>query len=355
MSSKRYSAAAMIATLSAAAALLYCSLAKPSPASGLKHPEVITLEVRRIKAAENTELFGSAWRMSSKLDFTDAYTMKSDHAQFGGWSGLAFDSRQKHFVAVSDTGHWMAFDPIENPKEDSSTFPLSASIGSLLDTEGKPAANGGPRDIEAISIVGEKMYLSYESPSSGLYYSPKGRIDTAKFRRLNPLSPAFSALPKGYGLESIAAISPPGAPLELLAIAERPSEQAPGMVPAWLIQSADTQPQLTPLRVNNPEGYDISEIAWSSACGLFGIERKLTWYGRLKVKLVKLTISADRSSIESEALFSGDSAGSAIDNYEGLTVVDIRPGECDLYAISDDNFLSVQKTILMRFRYREAA
>jgi hypothetical protein len=165
-------------------------------------------------------------------------------------------------------------------------------------------------------------------------------------------------LPKGFGLEALTAISAAPAPLELLAIAERPVGNKTE-AEAWLIRSAKKPvgdfAEIGRLSLGHLDGYDVSDVAWSPACGLFALQRKLTWYGRLKIKLLKLSISADRTAMSSEELFSGHSGGSAVDNYEGLAVADVAPGVCDLYAISDDNFLPVQKTILMRFRYKEAA
>ena len=364
MSAKRLSTATLIATQLAVAALLYCSIAKPSSTQGLKDREALTLEVSKIESRHDADLFGSDWRMSSKLRFIDAYALKNGHPQFGGWSGLAFDRQANQLVAVSDTGHWMTLDPAAFAAE-TSPVQINAFVGPVHGNEGDPATGGGPRDIEAIALTAAGTYLSYESPTSGIYYSPMGDIEAARFQRQYSLTTEFAALPKGFGLESLTAVSAAPAPLELLAVAERPQDKQ-AAVDAWLLRPGkaqarkpgaplDASPDVRRLSLGHLDGYDVSDIAWSPACGLFGLQRKLTWYGRLKIKLVKLSISQDRTAINSEELFSGHSAGAAIDNYEGLAVRDIAAGVCELYAISDDNFLPVQKTILMRFRYKEAA
>lgn len=366
MKSKQVPAAALIASALAVAVLLYCSLAKPSSAHALKDQESLTLDVRKIQSRDEADLFGGGWRMSSRLHFVDAYALRNDHPQFGGWSGLTFDAQHQQLIAVSDTGHWMTFDPADLSQEDTASAQIRARAGPLLGDSGNPATGNGPRDIEAIALTANGTYLSYESPNSGIYFSNERNIESAKFLRQNKLTAEFAALPKGFGLESLTATNLAPAPLELLAIAERPIENQT-RVEAWLIRSAKSQTrghtakptgasaEINRLSLGNLDGYDVSDVAWSPACGLFGIQRKLTWYGRLKIKLVKLNISSDRTSMSSEELFSGHSGGSAIDNYEGLAVVDVAPGVCDLYAISDDNFLPVQKTILMRFRYKETA
>lgn len=358
MNSKRVPAAALIASVLAVAALLYFSLAKPSSAHALKDQESLTLDVRRIQSRDDTGLFGSGWRMSSRLHFVDAHALKNGHPQFGGWSGLAFDRQNRQVIAVSDTGHWMAFDPAPFSHEEGAPAQISARAGPLLGNDGNPANGNGPRDIEAIALTANGTYLSYESPASGIYFSKEHSIESARFLRQHKLTAEFSGLPKGFGLEALTAINAAPAPLELLAIAERPIGNKTE-VEAWLIRSVNRQAGaaagISRLSLGNLDGYDVSDVAWSPACGLFAVQRKLTWYGRLKIKLVKLNISPDRTSITSEELFSGHSGGSAIDNYEGLAVDDVAPGVCDLYAISDDNFLAVQRTILMRFRYKEAA
>lgn len=354
MSSKRYSAAAVLVSIAAAVVLLYCSLAKPSSAQSLKHPEIVALDVDRIQSRDIEELFGNGWQMSSKLEFVDAYALKSGNPQFGGWSALSFDPQEKRFIAVSDTAHWMSFGRFAQEKGNPPVEKIAATIGPVLNPEGKPVAVDGARDIEALALAGNGIYLSYESPNSGLYYTESRKMESARFRRLYPFSSLFADLPKGYGIEALTVVSPPGKAPELLAIAERPTE-GQSEREAWLIKPTSSPAEHRRLSLNDPEGYDVSDIAWSPSCGLFGLERKLTWYGRLKVRLVKLSISDDRTTINREALFSAHSGGKAIDNYEGLAVVDVAPGVCDIYALSDDNFLPIEKTILMRLRYKEAS
>jgi hypothetical protein len=354
MKSKRASVVVLCIVVCVLATLIYASMAKPSAAQSLKLPEIVALEISRIQGKTPADLLGSGWSMSSKLDFLDAHVIKSRHAQFGGWSGLAYDAKHKRFTAVSDTGHWLSFGRLTQDAHGPLTDRIAATFGPILDAEGNPISSHGARDIEALAIGDKEIYLSYESPTSGLYHAAQSDMDSARFRRLYPLAAAFAALPKGYGIEAMTLVSPPGAEPKLLAIAERPAA-GQAAVSAWLIESAQTQARVTPLRLGNLDGYDVSEIAWSPSCGLFGVFRKLTWYGRLKIKLAKLSISAEHAAIDNEEIFSAHSGGAAIDNYEGLAVVDVAPGVCDLYVLSDDNFLPLQKTILMQLRYTEGA
>ena len=344
--------AALLACALAAAALLYCGLAKPTPALGLKAAETLRLRTDRVAATDIGALFGSAWQMSPQLAFVEAHVLHSDHPQFGGWSGLGFNPDTQNLVAVSDTGHWMSFlPPAPGGRAEAH---LEARMGPLLAADGQPVGSGTPRDIEAIALTDSGIWLGYESPASGLYFSSARTIESARFEAQRQYAAMFADLAKGYGIESLTAMRSVSGTEVLLAIAERSSRARPDSLAAWLIRP-DTagQAEVRTLTLHGLDGYDLSEVAWSPACGLFAVQRKLTWYGRLKVRLVKLAIAGER--IDSEVLFAGDSSGKAIDNYEGLAVVDRQPGVCELYAISDDNFLSLQKTILMQFRYTEAA
>lgn len=346
--------AALLACALAAAALLYCGLAKPTPTLGLKAAEELALRAERVAAPDRAALFGSDWQMSPRLSFSQALVLRSEHPQFGGWSGLGFDAHTQSLIAVSDTGHWLSF-PRPAPEEGAAAR-LAARMGPVLGADGQPVGSGTPRDIEAIALTDAGIWLSYESPDSGLYFSSDREISLAHFQMQRQYAASFAGLPKGYGIESLTAMRSASGQQELLAVAERASREQPDSVAAWLIRppsKAAEKPEIRQLTVHGLDGYDLSEVAWSEGCGLFGVQRKLTWYGRLKVRLVKLAIAGDR--IDSEVLFAGDSSGAAIDNYEGLAVVDRQPGVCDLYALSDDNFLALQKTILMQFRYTEAA
>lgn len=344
--------AALLACALAAATLLYCGLAKPTPALGLKAPETLPLRADRLETADLAARFGSAWQMSPHLAFVAAHVLSSDHPQFGGWSGLSFNPGTQNLVAVSDTGHWMSFLP---PAPDArAEARIDARMGPLLAADGQPVGSGTPRDIEAIALTDAGIWLGYESPVSGLYFSSARDIAEARFEAQRQYAATFADLPKGYGIESLTAMRTPAGEQQLLAVAERSARDQPDSLAAWLISAnKDGAPRIRPLTLHGLDGYDLSEVAWSEGCGLFAMQRKLTWYGRLKVRLVKLAIAGDR--IDSEVLFAGDSSGKAIDNYEGLAVVDKQPGVCELYAISDDNFLPIQKTILMQFRYTEAA
>lgn len=357
---KRYPAAALLACALAAAALLYFSQSKPTQALGLKTVETLTLHAEKTDAQDIAARFGSAWQMSPRLTFIEALTLRSEHPQFGGWSGLAFDARTQQLIAVSDTGHWLSFTP-PAPGKDTETR-MAARMGPLLAPNGQPVGSGTPRDIEAIALTDAGIWLSYESPRSGLYFSSKRDIGEARFQVQHQYTELFSGLAKGYGIESLTAMRTAAGTQTLLAIAERAQEESeagektrPDTRAAWLIEpgkDAAGKSQVRQLTLHGLDGYDLSEVAWSAHCGLFGVQRKLTWYGRLKVRLVKLNITGDR--MDSEVLFAGDSSGTSVDNYEGLAIVDRQPGACELYMLSDDNFLPVQKTILMQFRYTEA-
>ena len=243
---KRYPAALLACAL-AAAALLYCGLAKPTPAQGLKAAEALALRAEKIEGQDIAAFFGSAWRMSPHLTFVEAHRLRSAHPQFGGWSGLSFDARTQQLIAVSDTGHWLSFAPPAPGK--SGETEVAAHMGPLLAADGQPVGSGTPRDVEAIALTDAGIWLAYESPRSGLYYSSRRNIEEARFQVQRPYAPYFAELRKGYGIESLTAVRTAAGTQELLAIAERPVQQdspaaekpPPDTRPAWL-----TRPRMPP-------------------------------------------------------------------------------------------------------------
>jgi len=80
------------------------------------------------------------------------------------------------------------------------------------------------------------------------------------------------------------------------------------------------------------------------------LERKFAWLGGVGIRIRRIAAAAIRpgATVDGPSIFDAD-LGQEIDNFEGLDVYVTAAGETVLTLISDDNFLPIQRTLLMQF------
>ncbi len=83
------------------------------------------------------------------------------------------------------------------------------------------------------------------------------------------------------------------------------------------------------------------------------LERRFTWIGGLASRIVRLR--GDR--IRAGAALVGTEVATidpplTVENYEGIAVRPLSRGGAYVYLVSDDNFHSIQRTLLLMFEYR---
>lgn len=328
---------------------LYLDFRKPQVS--LQHTEKLAITLTSLDETNMVSLFGNDVFLASGLRFVQSLVLTSSNPYFGGWSGMAVTENETRLIAVSDTGHWL--ETVLQQHDEKIIAMDNTRIGPLRDDHGNILRDTGYGDIEAVSISDNHVYLAFESYRSGIWSAQRQpSMEYTKFRRW--ISPATIAkLPIGRGLESLSVIDDGNQdPPALLAIAERDFGKIDEHTPAWLIQPDHQSDDY--IYITLTDDYEISDAAFHPQCGLFLLERKLTYFGRFYVRLLKLE-PAYLNSLTSASqlrLFEANSAGAAIDNMEALAVVAGEAGECHIYLLSDSNFLPMQKTVLLKFGYR---
>ena len=328
---------------------LYLGFRKPQ--ASMQQSEDLAITLTSLDDTDLAILFGNDVFVSPGLRFLQSLILNSSHPYFGGWSGVAVTDNETRLIAVSDSGHWLETDLLQNNKQ--ITAMNNARIGPLRDDHGKILRETGYGDIEAIGMDDKQIYLAFESYRSGIWSAQRQTsLEHTKFKRWQ--SPADMArLPIGRGLEALSILDGTrNYPTGLLAFAERDFGKVNTHSPAWHFKP-DQQPDAL-IHIGLDDDYEISDAAFHPQCGLFLLERKLTAYGRFYVRLLKLEAKTSDSwpEVSQQQLFEASSAGEAIDNMEALAVVPGPAGECHLYLLSDSNFLPIQKTVLLKFGYR---
>jgi hypothetical protein len=95
---------------------------------------------------------------------------------------------------------------------------------------------------------------------------------------------------------------------------------------------------------------DISDAALLPSGDLLILERSFGWPTGLLVRIRRIPLTAIRPNalVDGTVLMEAD-LGDEIDIMEGLSVHRTPEGEIVLTLISDDNFLAVQRTLLLQF------
>jgi len=322
------------------------------PRSLLIASEDLVIDLHPIPAGDAEYSLGSKFYLSPRISYKGGVVLSGPKDVFGGWSAISLAPDLAHLIAINDIGNW--FETAVTWDSGKIVGIFGAKIGPVLDTKGSPVRDSGYGDLEAVDVGNEKVYIGFESFRSGIWVASRHEFPENRYSDA-PVPSLIRNLPKGRGIEALARIVIPGTNRSaILVVAERSPMHDSNKTPAWLLTDDSNFALLNEFSLETPDGFDVSDAAYDASCGLFVLERKLSWGGRFYVRLLKLNLDVRSGDVNHtrEILFDGDSSGVAIDNMEGLSVVPIRDGYCAIVMISDDNFLPFQKTVLLNFELR---
>ena len=269
------------------------------------------------------------------LTLTGAAAWRADRPDFGGFSGLEIEP-DGTLIALTDKAHW------------AKARLALAPDGSLAGIEGLEMGRlDGPDGGDLAMPFADSEALTREADGSFLIgFEMEHRI--GRFRTLRapeerlPALPGLDAQPLNGGLESVLAL-PDG---RILAVAEASNAWETGF-PAWLIDGQ----KVARLAFARRDWYAPTDLALGpEERWIYVLERRFTLIGGFGMRISRFPLDALREGtrIEPEPLAEATGAPLA-ENYEGLATVRDERGRTVLYAISDDNFLSLQRTLVLQF------
>ena len=254
--------------------------------------------------------------------------LDSDHPEFGGFSGL--NMQDGHLIAVSDAGWWLLADV-----EDTATGlkPTNSGFAPMRDSEGARFEKAGG-DAEGLTVRDGNLVVSFVRDHRIAFHIETGQVgDDVRHN-------SFEAMSSNKGLEALAT-TPDG---WIIAIGEKPAAKG---FPVFLLRYSG----------------DIDRAFLSKTSRHFVTGADVGPDGRLYLLkrdfsiLLGVSILIERYDLDEEgyplaetrkqlARFDGDSG---IDNMEGISLWMDGQGATRLTLISDDNFNSFQRTLLMDF------
>jgi hypothetical protein len=323
--------------------------------AGKPHTEVlgevsVNVESDPIKTLDRFPSFKRA-ELAQQLRFKHGITLTSQSEAFGGLSALHLSKDGAALLAVTDTGHWVRATPVWREGQ---LLALDHVVIAPIQATGERSLRAtGHGDIEAMAMGRNGVYLADESYGSSVFFVPNVPGLLAAPAQAFKRRAVLKKLPKGRGIEALAYVDASGQPPQLLAIAERNPDPGTRFIPAWLLPATQDSAEMQALQYEPTPGFDVSDAAFSKACGLFVLERKLNWLGffEMRLKLIQTDSIKAGNTLKGLTLLAADSWTSRVDNMEGVSVSDLANGSCDIFMTSDDNYLPMQSTNLLQFRY----
>lgn len=280
------------------------------------------------------------------LTYRGGLVLSSRDENFGGLSSLRITPDGKELLATTDRGHWFSARLLYNESGDLSGLEEThlAPI-KLLGGEDAPDAD---HDAESLAYDDKgSLYLGFEHnhrilrlPVSGpeaLRAQSLAQTDANATLSL----PDLRRLPRNSGLESLVILRDG----RLLAIAEGKKNSDPS--PAWLMTENGTTTSLGYARSARFRPTDATRLPNGD---ILMLERRFSIVGGVAARLRLI----DAEQIRPGAVLDGAVLATfiepvTVDNMEGIATRQGANGETLVYLLSDDNFNTFQRTLLLMF------
>lgn len=275
------------------------------------------------------------------LTYLGGLALESSNRDFEALSGLTM--RGEQMIMVTDKGHWV----IATLQSDAAGMPISLSeahIGTLLNTDGTPMLTKRLADAEAVTLVGEELWVTSErNQPIRAYALGEGRFTGPARLPFGDTAP----LPgnRNQGLEAMVHITAGPLAGETLIFLEEPPRRAADPTAMRLLADGSRRT----FAVRRQDDYAITGAAMMPGGDVMLLERRFSWNEGIFMRLRHLPAEDIASgAVEGQIILDADGA-TLIDNMEGIAVSDHPEGPI-LTLISDDNSNFFQRTVLLRFQ-----
>ena len=308
-------------------------------------PRPIEAPVRIEIAARSIENFEprDSRRQFGQLQFRGGLALTSSHRHFGGLSGLQVAADGARFIAVTDRGRWLRGRIVYE-----GTRPVGvaeAEMAPMLGPDGLPLSARRWHDTESLAQDSGILFVGVERANLILRFD-YGRYGLLARGEPIPAPPEIKHLPFNRGLEALA-YAPKGHPLAgaLIAVSEKALDAA-GNTLAFLIGG----PFPGRFTLRRSDDFDVTDAAVLPGGDLLILERRASLLRGLSMRVRRIAARSIRPGalVVGATLIEAD-MGYQIDNMEGLAVHRSTNGETVLTLVSDDNFSSLQRTLLLQF------
>ena len=269
------------------------------------------------------------------LMFRSGAILRSDVSAFGGFSGLWRSGNGQEIIALADNAQ------ILKARIETADGRLSGLSGPVLSPlilgNGVPMRRSRYYDTESFALLGNAVFIGTERNHAVIRF--ERNVAGSIIRGVPiPVPKDLRDLPSNGGLEALA-VAPQRSPLSgvLVGIAEGGS--------GFIL----TGPRQGAFQVALSGGYDVTDLAFLPEGDAVILERRFSLFGGFACRLRRVAAATIRpgARIDGDVLYESEPSHQ-VDNMEGLAV-HREGGETVLSMISDNNFSSLQKTVLLEF------
>lgn len=331
----------LVAALSCALALIAISaFADPTKPRVTEPPVKVEVQARPIAAFEPRD---PSRRRFGQLEFRGGIELTSPYKEFGGISAIRLAPDGARFLAVSDQGRWLRGRIVYERGLPAGI--ADAEMAAVLAADGKPLAARRWYDTESLTWDGGTVYVGIERVHQIVRFD-YGRHGLAARGQPITVPPAFKLLSSNKSIEGLVFV-PKGSRLAgtLIAFAESALD-GDGNHQAFLIGG----PSPGIFAIKRSDDFDISDAALLPQGDLLILERRYSIMRGVAMRIRRIPLGAVKPGalVDGRELIFAD-LGSQIDNMEGLDLHRTAAGEIVLTLVSDDNFSSIQRTVLLQF------
>ncbi len=275
------------------------------------------------------------------LTYLGGLALTSRHRDFEALSGLTMQGDR--LIMVTDEGDWVTA-TLQSETDGSPTGIAGARIGPLRNTDGTPMRSKRLADAEAVTLVGDELWVANERNQPIRAYDLRDGALTGPARLpLGSQAPLQSS--RNAGAEALVHVTAGSLSGQTILFLEEQWRRAS------LDNAARIQPDggLTLFQIRRMDRYAITGAAMLPNGDLVIVERFFAWDDGIFMRLRWLPANEIASgAVEGRMLLDADGS-TIIDNMEGLAVSDHPDGPI-LTLISDDNGNFFQRTVLLRFQ-----
>jgi hypothetical protein len=313
-----------------------CAAAPPSTPVGAQS---LSLEIRSQPLA--LKLDEPALKRIGKLTWRGGISMTSNSPNFGGWSDLQVSPDGRALWSISDVGSWLTA-TIDYDADRNLVGLSRASIGSLRGLDGRPLADKVAADAEGMALLPDGSWLVSFERRHRIWRYPT--LDGTPVPIDLPAD--FRRQPENGGVEALTAT----ADGTVIAISEEYSV-TPGELVGWIGKpGAHGRYTWQTFRYAKLPDFNPTAIRPLPDGGFVLLERAFDMARGVRIRVLQ----ADAADFQSSALvrpreLARLASPLAVDNLEGIAASKGPRGETLLWLMSDDNFNSLQRNLLLLF------
>jgi hypothetical protein len=304
-------------------------------------PTRIAIEATPIDSFSNSDASKTRF---GELEFRGGLVLRSAFTPFGGISAIHMEPDGARFLALTDNGSWLRGRIVYRNGRPAGI--ADAEMAPMLGPDGRPLAARGWYDTESLALADDGLfYVGIERVERIV------RFDYRRFglqaRGVPILVPRdFKTFAYNKSLECLA-VPPKAAPHAggLIAITERSLDGA-GNHRSFVLKGN----QVTRFTVKRTDGFDVSDCTILPLGDLLLLERRYSILlgAAIRIRRLHLADIKEGAVVEGRPLIFAD-LGYQIDNLEGIAVHRNAQGETIITLVSDDNFSSIQRNLLLQF------